>query len=90
MIGCDCVSKGDLFGLADNGKRVSFTENVFYQFISGNEQAAIKAQLYALLATSRDGRMSTPNTIRTKALEIAFLDEARQWGGRHPGAWLPL
>ena len=28
----DCTPKGDLFGLPVNGKRVSFTENVFYEF----------------------------------------------------------
>jgi predicted ester cyclase len=42
-----------LFGLPVNGKRVSFTENVFYRFTSEKiemvwsviDQAAIKAQL---------------------------------------------
>ena len=28
----DCTPKGVLFGLQVNGKRVSFTENVFYEF----------------------------------------------------------
>jgi predicted ester cyclase len=28
----DCMPKGELFGLPVNGKRVSFTENVFYRF----------------------------------------------------------
>ena len=28
----DCTPKGILFGLHVNGKRVSFTENVFYEF----------------------------------------------------------
>ena len=28
----DCTPKGILFGLRVNGKRVSFTENVFYEF----------------------------------------------------------
>src|SRR5258707_14588676 len=28
----DCTPKGILFGLPVNGKRVSFTENVFYEF----------------------------------------------------------
>jgi predicted ester cyclase len=31
-LGFDCTPKGMLFGLAVNGKRVSFTENVFYEF----------------------------------------------------------
>jgi predicted ester cyclase len=49
----DCTPKGELFGLPVNGKRVSFTENVFYQFVDGKieavwsviDQAAIAAQL---------------------------------------------
>jgi hypothetical protein len=51
MFGFDCTPKGELFGLPANGKRVSFTENVFYQFTSGKieivwsviDQPAIKA-----------------------------------------------
>jgi predicted ester cyclase len=31
-LGFDCRPKGLLFGLPVNGKRVSFTENVFYEF----------------------------------------------------------
>jgi predicted ester cyclase len=49
----DCAPKGELFGLPVNGKRVWFTENVFYRFSNGKietvwsviDQAAIKAQL---------------------------------------------
>jgi predicted ester cyclase len=49
----DCTPKGELFGLPVNGKRVVFTENVFYRFANGKiktvwsviDQAAIKAQL---------------------------------------------
>ncbi len=49
----DCTPKGELFGLPVNGKRVSFTENVFYRFTAGKidtvwsviDQAAIAAQL---------------------------------------------
>jgi predicted ester cyclase len=49
----DCTPKGELFGLLVNGRRVSFTENVFYRFANGKietvwsviDQAAIKAQL---------------------------------------------
>jgi predicted ester cyclase len=49
----DCTPKGELFGLAVNGARVSFTENVFYRFADGKvedvwsviDQAAIRAQL---------------------------------------------
>jgi len=49
----DCTPKGELFGLPVNGRRVSFTENVFYRFSDGKietvwsviDQAAIKAQL---------------------------------------------
>ena len=49
----DCTPKGELFGLPVNGKRVSFTENVFYRFTNGKietvwsviDQAAIEAQL---------------------------------------------
>jgi predicted ester cyclase len=49
----DCTPKGELFGLPVNGKRVSFTENVFYRFTDGRietvwsviDQAAVAAQL---------------------------------------------
>ena len=49
----DCTPKGELFGLPVNGKRVSFTENVFYRFANGKietvwsviDKAAIAAQL---------------------------------------------
>lgn len=49
----DCTPKGELFGLPVNGKRVSFTENVFYRFTGGKidtvwsviDQAAIAGQL---------------------------------------------
>jgi predicted ester cyclase len=49
----DCTPKGVLFGLPVNGKRVSFTENIFYRFANGKietvwsviDQAAIAAQL---------------------------------------------
>lgn len=49
----DCAPKGLLFGLPVNGKRVSFTENVFYEYRDGRMQnvwsvidkAAIEAQL---------------------------------------------
>ena len=49
----DCTPKGELFGLPVNGKRVSFTENIFYRFANGKietvwsviDQAAIAAQL---------------------------------------------
>jgi predicted ester cyclase len=49
----DCTPKGTFLGLDVNGKKVSFTENVFYQFESGKieqvwsviDKAAIEAQL---------------------------------------------
>jgi predicted ester cyclase len=49
----DCRPKGLLFGLPVNGKRVSFTENVFYEFRDQRienvwsviDKAAIEAQL---------------------------------------------
>ena len=49
----DCRPKGMLFGLHINGKRVSFTENVFYEFRDERivnvwsviDKAAIEAQL---------------------------------------------
>ena len=49
----DCRPRGLFFGLPINGKRVTFAENVFYQFRSGKigevwsviEKAAIEAQL---------------------------------------------
>jgi predicted ester cyclase len=52
-LGFDCTPKGNLFGLPVNGKRVSFTENVFYEFRDGRiekvwsiiDKAAIESQL---------------------------------------------
>jgi predicted ester cyclase len=49
----DCTPKGLLFGLPVNGKRVSFTENVFYEFRDERirnvwsliDKAAIEAQI---------------------------------------------
>jgi predicted ester cyclase len=49
----DCSPKGRFLGLDVNGKRVSFTENVFYEFQDGKiatvwsviDKAAIEAQL---------------------------------------------
>ena len=49
----DCTSKGEFLGLEVNGKRVSFTENVFYEFRGERnvqvwsvvDKAAIEAQL---------------------------------------------
>jgi predicted ester cyclase len=49
----DCTPKGELFGLQVNGKRVSFAENVFYEFREGKiehvwsviDMAAVEAQL---------------------------------------------
>jgi predicted ester cyclase len=49
----DCTPKGLLFDLPVNGRRVSFAENVFYDFIDGRigqvwsviDKAAVEAQL---------------------------------------------
>ncbi len=49
----DCTPVGDLFDLPVNGKRVQFTENVFYEFADGKiqtvtsviDKAAIAAQV---------------------------------------------
>ncbi|MGV1757227.1 ester cyclase [Rhizobium sp. A22-96] len=49
----DCTPKGMLFGLSVNGRRVQFSENVFYEFLDGRirnvwsiiDKAAIAAQL---------------------------------------------
>jgi predicted ester cyclase len=49
----DCTPKGKFLGLDVNGRRVSFTENVFYRFNAGRiaevwsviDKAAIEAQL---------------------------------------------
>lgn len=49
----DCTPTGELFGLPIHGNRVSFTENVFYQFTDGKigtvwsviDKSAIEAQL---------------------------------------------
>ena len=52
-LGFDCTPKGTFLGLHINGKRVSFTENVFYEFRSEKirevwsviDKAAIESQL---------------------------------------------
>jgi predicted ester cyclase len=52
-LGFDCTPQGSFLGLPVNGKRVSFTENVFYEFRSEKiaqvwsviDKAAIEAQL---------------------------------------------
>jgi predicted ester cyclase len=52
-LGFDCTPKGKFLGLEVNGKRVSFTENVFYEFRGEKigqvwsviDKAAIEAQL---------------------------------------------
>jgi predicted ester cyclase len=52
-LGFDCTPKGKFLGLPVNSKRVSFTENVFYEFRSEKidrvwsviDKAAIEAQL---------------------------------------------
>jgi len=52
-IGFDCAPKGSFLGLHVGGKRVSFTENVFYEFRADKihevwsviDKAAIEAQL---------------------------------------------
>ena len=49
----DCAPRGTFLGLQVNGKRISFTENVFYEFRSEKiwhvwsviDKAAIEAQL---------------------------------------------
>ncbi|KOY00614.1 ester cyclase [Pseudomonas nunensis] len=49
----DCTPVGELFGLPVNGRRVAFTENVFYEFKDGKiyavwsviDKAAVAAQI---------------------------------------------
>ncbi len=49
----DCAPKGELFGLPVNGKRVHFSENVFYKIADGKiatvwsviDKAAVETQL---------------------------------------------
>jgi predicted ester cyclase len=49
----DCTPKGFLFGIPVNGKRISFSENVFYEFLEKKivnvwsiiDKAAIEVQL---------------------------------------------
>jgi predicted ester cyclase len=60
-LGFDCTPKGILFGLPVNGKRISFTENVFYEFRDERiekvwsiiDKAAIAPQLSAGKEASR-------------------------------------
>lgn len=59
-IGFECSPKGTFLGLHVNGRRVSFTENVFYRFAGERienvwsviDKAAIEAQLRPPPATS--------------------------------------
>ncbi|MDR6293665.1 putative ester cyclase [Inquilinus ginsengisoli] len=52
-LGFDCTPKGQFLGLPVNGRRVSFTENVFYEFRDGKiatvwsviDKAAIESQI---------------------------------------------
>ena len=49
----DCTPVGELFGLPVHGRRVSFSENVFYRFVDGRigtvwsviDRAAVEEQL---------------------------------------------
>ncbi len=49
----DCTPKGEFLGLHVNGKRISFTENVFYEFVGNKikkvfsviDKMAIEAQI---------------------------------------------
>ncbi len=49
----ECTPAGELFGLPVNGRRISFSENVFYEFLDGRiasvwsviDKSAIEAQL---------------------------------------------
>jgi predicted ester cyclase len=67
----DCSPKGVFLGLPVNGRRVSFTENVFYEFLDERianvwsviDKAAIEAQLM------NDGKAAAPG--RTAAPEKA-------------------
>lgn len=53
ILAFECSPKADFLGLSVNGRRVSFTENVFYKFDGGKivsvlsviDKAAIEAQL---------------------------------------------
>ena len=58
----DCTPTGLLFGLAVNGKKIQFTENVFYEFVDGRignvwsiiDKAAIESQLRGVSAPALD------------------------------------
>ncbi|KEZ75628.1 hypothetical protein C41B8_19022 [Salinisphaera hydrothermalis C41B8] len=49
----DCTPTGELFGLPINGRRIQFTENVFYEFVDSRiktvwsviDEAAIRRQI---------------------------------------------
>ncbi len=59
-LGFDCTPKGKFLGLPVNGKRISFSENVFYEFRNEKieqvwsviDKAAIEAQLWPVGRTS--------------------------------------
>ena len=65
-LGFDCTPTGQFLGLPVNGKRVSFTENVFYEFRQGKiaqvrsviDKAAIEAQLQSIFRRSGSGSSS--------------------------------
>jgi predicted ester cyclase len=57
----DCTPQGELFGMPVDGRRVTFTENVFYRLVDGKvetvwsviDRTAIKAQLRPLVDECR-------------------------------------
>ena len=79
----DCTPQGELFGLAVNGRRVAFTENVFYRFAAGKIESVWSVIDQAVdpgADCSVEHSMASLKTIRTESLEIAFLDEGHGSG----------
>jgi len=67
----DCTSKAELFGLPVHGRRVSFCENVFYEFQDGRiaqvwsiiDKTAIAAQLLLDRENPRPYRPSSSSSL---------------------------
>ena len=81
----DCTPKGILFGLHVNGKRVSFTENVFYEFrderIEKVWSVIDKATINVIPAADASVSVITAArlTARSRAASVSALARSPWW-----------
>ena len=82
----DCRPKGILFGLHVNGKRVSFTENVFYEFRDKRiekvwsviDKSAIESSFSAKTTPPSDPLAKCPAPVCSPANFCAHILESQQ------------